>query len=156
MHNEKIINVSIIFVYRMTLAKRQKNKRRRRQTGGFLSRYNFAYAGRDSVNQAAYHVKKVAPGLINQTVNRVGEQTRRVAPHLINQTSDRLDSIAQRRIRQAVLQSGQTMERIAPKIIRGTIEDFYKTPFRLLGSFGRRKLAQIKPRFVRRKRKNKR
>ena len=28
-------------------------QRRRRQMGGFLSRYDFAYAGRDGVNQAA-------------------------------------------------------------------------------------------------------
>ena len=108
-------------------------QKRRRQTGGFLSRYDFAYAGGDSVNQAAHHINKIAPRLINQTVNRVGQQTMRVAPCLINQASDRLDSIAQRRIRQAIIQGGHMVEQIAPKIIRGAIEDFYKTPFRLLG-----------------------
>ena len=59
-------------------------RRRRRQTGGFLSRYDFAYAGRDSVNQAAYNVKKIAPGLISHAIYKAGEQTRSVAPSLIN------------------------------------------------------------------------
>ena len=35
----------------------RKKKTSRRQTGGFINRYNFAYAGRDVVNQAG----KVAP-----------------------------------------------------------------------------------------------
>ena len=39
-----------------------KTKRRRRQTGGFLNRYDFEYAGRDTVNQ----VGKIAPGIINK------------------------------------------------------------------------------------------
>ena len=123
--------------------------RRKRQTGGFLSRYDFACAGRDSVNQAAKHLNKIAPRLINQT-NR---HARTIARNSINQASDRLNSIAQRRIRQAITQSGHTIERIALKIIRGAIEDFYKTPFRLLGSFGRRKLAQLKRKIVCWKRK---
>ena len=62
-------------------------RRRRRQTGGFLSRYDFAYAGIDSVNQAAYHVKKIAPGLINHAIYKAGEQTKSVAPGIINQTT---------------------------------------------------------------------
>ena len=129
-----------------------RKRRRRRQTGGFLSRYDFAYAGRDSVNQAARHINKIAPRFINQTVNRVGEQTMRVAPRLINQASHRLDSIAQRRIRQAIIQGGHTVEQIAPKIITGAIEDFYKTPFILLGRFGKRKLNKLKSKFIRRTR----
>ena len=36
------------------------NRGRKRQRGGFLNRYDFAYADRDTVNQAA----KVAPGII--------------------------------------------------------------------------------------------
>ena len=38
----------------------KKRKTSRRQTGGFLNRYDFAYAGRDVVNQ----VGKVAPKLL--------------------------------------------------------------------------------------------
>ena len=52
--------------------KRQKRKRRavhqrrKKQTGGFLSRYDFAYASRDVVNQAA----KVAPGAIKGATSK--------------------------------------------------------------------------------------
>lgn len=41
--------------------------RRKRQLGGFLSRYDFAYAGRNVVNQAS----KVAPGIINAATKDV-------------------------------------------------------------------------------------
>ena len=102
---------------------RTRKRRRSRQTSGFLSRYDFAYAGRDSVNQTAYHVKKIAPGLINHAIHKAGEQTRSIAPSLINQTTRNLDRIDQRRIQQAVRESGWEIERIAPKIIRGAIED---------------------------------
>ena len=36
------------------------------QTGGFLNRYDFAYAGRDVVNQAG----KVGPGIIKGALNK--------------------------------------------------------------------------------------
>ena len=85
-----------------------------RQTGGFLSRYDFAYAGRDTVNQ----VGKIAPGIINKA------------------TSD-INKIAKDRIDQVIKSDGAEVERIAPKIIRGAIEEVYKTPFRLLGNLGK-------------------
>ena len=48
----------------MTKCKRQirphQKYRKRTQSGGFLNRYDFAYAGRDTVNQAG----KTAPSLI--------------------------------------------------------------------------------------------
>ena len=94
-------------------------QRRRRQTGDFLNRYDFAYAGRDSVNQVAYHVKKIVPDLMNHAIYKVGEQTRSVPPSLINQIRKKLERIAQQRIQQTVTQSGQEIEKIAPKIIRG-------------------------------------
>ena len=97
-------------------------------------------------------LKKIASGLINHAIYKAGEQTRSLAPNLINQATKTLDRIAQRRIQQAVRESGQEIERIAPKIIKGAIEDFYKAPFRLLGRFGKRKLAQLKSKFVRRNR----
>ena len=40
-------------------------RKRKRQQGGWLNRYDFAYAGRDVVDQAA----KVAPGVIKQATN---------------------------------------------------------------------------------------
>ena len=48
----------------MTQCKRKirphQKYRKRTQSGGFLNRYDFAYAGRDTVNQAG----KTAPSLI--------------------------------------------------------------------------------------------
>ena len=42
-------------------------KKRRRQRGGFVNRYDFAYAGRDTVNQ----VGKIAPGIIKQATCQI-------------------------------------------------------------------------------------
>ena len=36
------------------------------------------------------------------------------------------------------------IQKITPQIIRGAIEDVYQTPFKLLGNFGQKKLAQLK------------
>ena len=50
-----------------------KKRAKRSQTGGFLNRYNFAYAGRDTVNQ----VGKIAPKIINQAtgeINKIAQQ----------------------------------------------------------------------------------
>ena len=52
--------------------KNSGKKWRRRQTGGFLNRYDFAYAGRDTVNQ----VGKIAPGIISKAtadINKLKE-----------------------------------------------------------------------------------
>ena len=96
-------------------------RKKKRQTGGFLSRYDFAYAGRDTVNQ----VGKIAPGIINKA------------------TSD-INKIAKDRIDQVIKSGGAEVERIAPKIIRGAIGEVYKTPFRLLGNLGKKQFQKIK------------
>ena len=67
-------------------------RRRRRQTEGFLSRYDFAYADRDMVNQ----VGKIAPGIINKA------------------TAD-IDKIAKQRISQVIRDGGAEIERSHPK-----------------------------------------
>ena len=100
-----------------------KKRRRKRQTGGFLSRYDFAYAGRDTVNQ----VGKIAPGIINKA------------------TAD-INKLAKQRIDQVIRQGGVEVERVAPKIIRGAIEEVYKMPFRLLGNLGKKHFMKIKRR----------
>ena len=41
-------------------------RRKNRQRGGFLSRYDLSYVGRDTVNQ----VGKIAPGLINKLLQK--------------------------------------------------------------------------------------
>ena len=50
-------------------------RKKRRQTGRFLNRYDFTYAGRDVVNQ----VGKIAPGVIDRAtgeINKIAQQTR--------------------------------------------------------------------------------
>ena len=60
----------------------------RQQTGGFLNRYDFAYAGRDIVNQAG-----------------------KIAPKIIDQASGEINKIAQQRIDQIVRSGGAEIER---------------------------------------------
>ena len=99
----------------------KKRKTSLRQTGGFLNRYDFAYAGRDVVNQAG-----------------------KVAPKLINQATGEINKIAQQRIDQVIRSGGAEIEWVAPKIIKGAIEEVYKTPFRLLGNLGKKQFQKIK------------
>ena len=99
----------------------KKRKMSWRQTGGFLNRYDFAYAGRDTIN----HVEKIAPEIINKV------------------TSD-INKIAQQRIDQAIRTSRAEIECVAPKIIRGAIEEVYKTLFRLLGNLRKKQFQKIK------------
>ena len=101
--------------------KRSGKKRKKKQTGGFLNRYDFTYAGRDVVNQAG----KIALDIINKA------------------TSD-INKIAKDRIDQVNKNGGAKVERIAPKIIRGAIKEVYKTPFRLLGNLGKKQFQKIK------------
>ena len=73
----------------------------------------------------------------------------RIAPGLMKQFSNEVNNVAQQRIQTIFDQGGQKIEKIAPNIIRGAIEDVYQTPFRLLGTFGKKKLNQLKQKFKR-------
>ena len=106
-------------------SKKKKQRRQKKQIGGWLNRYDFAYAGRDSVNQAFKNLY-------------------RTAPRLIKNASGEVDKVLEQRISQVIRQGGAEVQRIAPGILRGAIEEVYKTPFRLLGKFGKRKLAQVR------------
>ena len=86
-----------------------------------MSRYDFAYAGRDTVNQ----ISKIAPNTIKNATNNINK-------------------IAKERIDQVIRTGGSEIERIAPEIIRGAIEEVYKTPFRLLGNLGEKQFQKIK------------
>ena len=101
--------------------KRRKKQVSRRQLEGFLNKYDFAYAGRDLVNQVG-----------------------KVAPEIINQTTGEINKIAQERIDQAIRLGGAETERVAPKIIKGAIEEVFKTPFRLLRNLGKKQFQKIK------------
>ena len=98
-----------------------KKKKVSSSNRGFLNRYEFAYAGRDVVNQVG-----------------------KVAPKMISQTTGEINKIAQQIIDQVVRSGGTEIERVAPKIIRGAIEEVYKTPFRLLGNLGKKQFQKIK------------
>ena len=98
-----------------------REKKSRLQTGGFLSRYDFAYAVEDVVNQVG-----------------------KVAPKMITQATEEINKIAQDRPDQTVRSGGAEIERVAPKIIKGAIEEVYKTPFRLLGDLGEKQFQKIK------------
>ena len=101
-------------------------RKRSCQKGGFLNRYDFPNAGRETVNQ----VGKIAPGIIKQATGEI-------------------DKIAQNRINQIIRCGGSEIKRVLPKILRGAIEDVYKTPFRLLGNFGKQQCTKLKKRILR-------
>ena len=109
---------------------RQKRKvthwKTRRQTGRFLNHYDFAYAGRDTINQAA-----------------------KVAPRIIKGATNKINNIAQQRINQIISQGGREIERVLPGILRGAIENVYQTQFRLLGNFGKKQLNELKNKILR-------
>ena len=97
------------------------HKKKSRQMGGFLNRYDFTYASPDVVNQ-------------------VGN----IAPKIITKATSDINKIAKERIDQIVRSDGAEIEHVAPKIIKDAIEEVYKTPFRLLGNLGKKHFQKIK------------
>ena len=91
--------------------------RRKRQIGGFLNRYDFAYAGRDTVNQAS-------------------KQLNALAPKLLDQLTAGLDKVSANRVNQ--------LKQMVPGLIKGAVEELYKTRFRLLENAGKKKYDSIK------------
>ena len=106
--------------------RRLTNWRHKRQHGGFLNCYDFACARRDTVNQAA----KVAPGVIKAA-------------------ADDINKVAEQMINQIISKGGAEVDRVFPKILKGAIEDVYKTPFRLLGNFGKQQLNKLQRKILR-------
>ena len=102
-------------------SRRLDRKRKKWLLGGFLNRYDFVYAAKGTVNQAA----NVAPGVIKNAGNEI-------------------NSITKERINQIITKGGKEAEWILPKILRGAIEDVYLTPFRLLRNFGKQQLNKLK------------
>ena len=99
----------------------KKRKIKKKQVGGFLNWYDFAYAGRDTVNQVG-----------------------KIASKILTQATEEINKIAQDRIDQIIRSGGAEVERIARKMIRGVIEEVYKTPFRMFGNFGKEPFQKIK------------
>ena len=102
-------------------SRRLDRERKERQLGGLLNRYDFAYAAKGTVKQAA----NVAPGVIKNAGNEI-------------------NSIAKERINQIITKGGKEAEWILSKILRSAIEDVYQTPFRLLRNFGKQQLNKLK------------
>ena len=94
----------------------KKKRTKKSQVGGFLNRYDFAYAGRHG----------------------------KIAPKIVNQASGEINKIAQQRIDQIIGSGSAEIDCVAPKIIKGATEDVYKTPFRLLGNFEKEQFQKIK------------
>ena len=92
----------------------RRRRRQRKQTGGWLNRYDLLMRVR--------------------------------VPIILKKLSGEVDKVVQWRISQIIKEGGAEIERVGPKILRGAIEDLYRTPFCLLGNFGRRKLAQLRRR----------
>ena len=76
----------------------KQRRGRRKQQGGFLNRYGFAYAGRDTINYAMKGLDTLAPKLINQALKEINK-------------------IAEVRIRQVINSSGKHIQKIAQHII---------------------------------------
>ena len=72
-------------------------EKKKGETGGFLNRYDLAYAGRDTVNQ----VGKIAPNIIKNATNDIKK-------------------IAKERIDQAIKTGSSEIERIAHKNYKGS------------------------------------
>ena len=112
-------------MYRTKQGQKKKRKvtpqKTRRQIGSFLNRYDFSYAGRDTVNQAA-----------------------NVAPSIIKDATNEINNITQQGFDQIISQGDKEIERVLLRILRGAIENVYQTPFSLLGDFGKKQLNKLK------------
>ena len=56
-----------------TIRKNKYKRCKKRQRGGFLNRYDFAYARRDTVNTAMKNLNAMAPKIIKQTTYQVDQ-----------------------------------------------------------------------------------
>ena len=83
-------------------------RKKYKQRGGFLNRYDFAYTGQDTVNQAFKNLDKSAPPLLK---NLSGE----------------VNKVLEQRINLITRQGGAELKQIGPKLLKGAVKDAYKT-----------------------------
>ena len=117
---------------RKTTKRRYDKKQRkifRQLLGGFLSRYDFAYAGRDTMNQA---IKGLDGSLLK----------------FIDKTSKEIDKISGEEIRQVINEGCQKIKKCAPQFMRGAVEDVHKTSSRLLGNFCDKEFGHVKKKLL--------
>ena len=89
---------------RRKLIHQKRHVRRKYQKGGFLNRYDFAYAGRDTINQAFKNLDKTVPPLNKRL-------------------STELNKILEKRINQIIRQGGAGLTQIAPELLRKAIKE---------------------------------
>ena len=83
--------------------------------------------------------------MLVETVN----QAAKVDPGVIKAAKDDINKITEQRINQIISKGGAEVERVLPKILKGAIEDICRTPFRLLGNFGKQQLDKLKRKILR-------
>lgn len=81
------------------MTRKQNRKRKTRQRDGWLNRYDFSYTGRGRINTGLTTLKRISPGLIQNTRNQA-------------------DKVAQKRIAQAITQGEKEVEKVAPIVIK--------------------------------------
>ena len=89
---------------------KKQRRGRRKQRGGFLNRYDFAYAGQETSNAINQENK------CRKTRNQAMKSLDNLAPKLINQASKEIDKIAEARIKQVINSGGQQIQKMAPQI----------------------------------------
>ena len=82
-----------------TSKRRRRLRQKIRQSEGFLNRYDFAYAGRDTINQALKILNSSAPALVQ---NLSGE----------------LNKILEERIAQLIKQGGEQLKELGPQLFK--------------------------------------
>ena len=60
-------------------------RQRRRQRGGFLNRYDFAYASQDTINTGITTFKQMAPALIENAGNKIDKVTKNRITQIVRQ-----------------------------------------------------------------------
>ena len=123
-----------------TASELEKNIKKGTQSGGFLNRYDLAYAGRDTLNQ----VGKIAPNIIEKASSEINNMAEQRINQIISQGSKEIKRVLPNILRDAIEDVYQTPFLLLPNILTGAIEDVYQTPFFLLGKFGREQLQKLK------------
>ena len=77
-------------------------------------------------------------------MNQVGK----ITPGIIKQATGEIDKIAQKRINKVIRSRGAEIEWVLPKSLRGSMEDVYKTPFRMLGNLGKQQFKKLKQKIL--------
>ena len=142
-----------------TASELEKNIKKGTQSGGFLNRYDLAYAGRDTLNQvgkiapniiekASSEINNMAEQRINQIISQGSKEIERVLPNILRGAIEDVHQtpflLLPNILRGAIEDVYQTPFLLLPNILRGAIEDVYQTPFLLLGKFGREQLQKLK------------